>query len=55
MLAQEIQFAGIKQQYRHHVSMDMTNNITAMISPTNKKEIETLGCCGFLENAYSWL
>lgn len=55
VLAQEIQFAGIKWQDRQCVSMDMINTITAMISPTNKKETQTLGCCGFLENAYSGL
>lgn len=56
VLAQKIQFAGMKWQDRHnHVSMDVVNNITAMFSPTNKKETQALGCWRFRENAYSRL
>ncbi|KFQ41200.1 hypothetical protein N333_08959, partial [Nestor notabilis] len=47
--AQEIQFWGIKwQDGRCQIPTDVTNKITAMFSPTNKKETQAfLGVVGF--------
>ena len=47
--AQEIQFLGVKwQDGRRHIPMDVVDKITAMSSPTNKKETQSfLGIVGF--------
>ena len=47
--AQEIQFLGVKwQDGRRHIPMDVVDKITAMSSPTNKKETQSfLSIVGF--------
>ena len=47
--AQEIQFLKVKwQEGHHHIPADVTDRITAMSPPTNKKETQSfLGVVGF--------